>query len=173
MADTDCTLEGVTLMEPNLPGMALALGLSAACILWAIFTLAKSGLPAGKEGAAFMRVLMFGVVGGGGGAYYFGRVARRASKTEGALVANATGVHVAGKLVAARGDIVAGTTWRERNGASYVRLERGGISRAIDLKVQAEADGRKLLTALGLDATQATSSFTIGAISNAQQRNVR
>lgn len=168
MTDADCTLEGVTIMEPNRVGVALSLGVSVLSLLSALFIDGAGG----RGAASLMRLVVFGLIGGAMGAYYFGRVARRSSKTD-ELVVNASGVHVGGKLLAARGDLVAGTTWRERNGATYVRLARGGLSPAVDLKVQDLADGRRLLHALQLDATQSASTFTIGAVSTTHQRATR
>jgi hypothetical protein len=171
MADEECSLTDVTVMEANRVGVALALALSAACLLAFAFVTARFGLPHGKEGGAFVRVMLYGVFGGGAAAWWFGRVSRKPSEMVGELRATANGIYLRGKRIVARREIGAAYVWPGTDGAAYVRIERRGLLRGpIDLKVRNVDEGRALLRAIGMDATQASSAFTAAATSMSQYR---
>jgi hypothetical protein len=170
VADEECTLTDVTVMEANRVGVALALAFSAACLLAFAYVTARFGLPHGKEGGAFVRVMFYGVFGGGAAAWWFGRVSRKPSELVGELRATANGIYLRGKRVVARRNIRAAYVWPGSDGA-YVRIERRGLlAGPIELKVRNVEEGRALLRAIGMDATQTSSAFTVLAPSLSQDR---
>jgi hypothetical protein len=171
MSAEECTLSNVTVMKGNRVGTALSLALSAACILGFTYVSARYGLPHGKEGGAFVRVMVYGVLGGAAGAWWFSRVSRKPSEFVGELRATANGIYLRGKRLVARREISKAYLWPGVDGDAYVRVERHGLlAGPIDLKVKNVEEGRALLHAIGMDATQATSSFTAAATSLAQYR---
>jgi hypothetical protein len=170
--DEECALNGVTVLEGNRLGAALSLGFSALCLLGGLFAVAKLGLPAGKEGASFINVIILGMLGGGAGAWWFTRMSRRPSDLKGELRATRNGVYVRGKRLVARKDIASAYVWPGTGSGSLVRIHRKSfLGGTIDLTVKNVEEGRALLHALGLDATQSASEFTIAALSRKEMRS--
>lgn len=71
----------------------------------------------------------------------------------GELVVDSQGVHHKGQLIARRGDVRAAFT-AHRDGAVEVRLDRRGIKPSILLRVADDAEARRVMQAVGMDATQ-------------------
>ncbi|NUO47500.1 MAG: hypothetical protein HOV80_01445 [Polyangiaceae bacterium] len=80
----------------------------------------------------------------------------------GLVEADETGVRIDGKVLATRKDIKQGLALPVGD-ACVVRLERSRFKGPLDLAVYNEAAGRKLLMALGLDASQTTVEMRGGA----------
>jgi len=166
----ECTLTGVTVLKANHLGVALSLAFSLACVVGGSLAIAKFGLPQGKDGGAFLRLLFFGMMGGGFGAWWFSRVSRRPSDLAGELRATREGIFVRGQQLVSRREITRAFVSPAASHGTFVRIERKGVlSGPIDLKVKNVAEGRALLHALGLDATQSASNFSIAAISTKQR----
>ncbi|HEY4117470.1 MAG TPA: hypothetical protein VGM56_06420 [Byssovorax sp.] len=170
MSTGECTLDGVTVMKGNRVGVALSLAFSALCLGAIAFVIATMGPIHGKDGGAFLRVMIYGILGGGAGAYWFGRVARKASSVAGELRATASSVLVGDRRVVERRDIQAAYVWPGRGDGAYVRIDRRGAHGPVELHVKTADDARALVHALGFDATQSASEFPIVAPSRAQLR---
>jgi hypothetical protein len=172
MADEEeCTLNGVTVLQANRVGVAISLAISFAFLAATVLTIAKFGAPHGKDGASFINVMMFGMIGGGIGAYYFGRLSRKPSDLAGELRATRNGVYVRGKRLVARREIGKAYLWPGSGNGALVRIERKGLlAGPIDLKVKTVEEGRALLHALGLDATQSASEFSVAGVSRGHFR---
>jgi len=88
-----------------------------------------------------------------------GRLVNRSpGRIPGRVVAGPDGVSLDGRRLASRGEIRSGLVVPHGLGPPMVRLERG-LRRPIELEVADEAEGRALLTALGLDASQTVATF--------------
>ena len=163
MGDDETTLESVTVMGGNRTAVALSLTWSAICVFGGALAISRGG----HELGPILRLLMFGALGGGFAAWWFDRVVRRKTRVSGQLRVTAGAVEVSGQRVVGRDEITSAYVWPGRDGTA-VRLQRRG--RAIDLSVGSVSDGRKLLRALGLDATKAASSFSVLARTRAEYR---
>ena len=171
MADDECTLSDVTVMKANRKGVALSLGISALCVLSMLGIAAKFGLPQGKDGASFINLMVLAALGGGAGAWWFARAARKPAD-HGELKATRNGVYLRGKRLVAKKEIKSAVLWPGTGEGAFVRITRHGLfSGPIDLRVKSPEEGRALLHALGLDATQAASTLTIAAPSIANLKS--
>jgi len=68
-------------------------------------------------------------------------------------------LYVDGRSIARREQIVSGVVVPRKTGPPWVRLSRSGLRSNIELEVPNEAEGRRLLQALGFDATQRVATF--------------
>lgn len=85
----------------------------------------------------------------------------RPREVPGKLVADDRGVSFAGELLVPRGEIKSGLVLPRAGGAPVVRFRRRGLHVPVDLRVADRDEGRALLRALGLDATQSVATFTL------------
>jgi hypothetical protein len=83
-----------------------------------------------------------------------------ARRERGELVADARGVSQGGRLVLARADLRAGFVVPRAGEPPRVQLERR-LAPPLEIAVKDAAEGRRLLRALGLDASQTTASFRL------------
>jgi hypothetical protein len=128
-------------------------------------------MPRGKDGGAFVRVMIYGVLGGGFGAWWFSRISRKPTARVKELRVTADGIYADGKRLLARDEIRSARVYPGRVEGAFVRLERRNVLKGpIDLQVWSLDEGRKLLRALGMDASQTASSFAIAAPSIAHFR---
>lgn len=170
----ECELTGVTVMKANRWAIAGFSLLGLVPIVAAIAALAASPHGVSKDGGAFLRVCFYAVIGSAIGVWYHLYRARRPSAQSGALRATRNGVYIAGKRLVARSEISSGVIWPATRHGTMVRIERkGALAGPIDLRVKDVAEGRALLHALGLDATQVASDFSATAISVSEWRRRR
>ncbi len=163
MADEECTLQGVRVMEANKLGVGLSLGISIPIVLAGLATIATMGLPHGEDGASFVNLLLLTAMFGGFGAYWFGRVARKPSKESGELRATKNGVYLRGERLIAKKEIASAVLWPGRGAGAFVRISRQGVGVPIDLQVPSADEGRALIRALGFSASQTASELSISA----------
>src|SRR5262249_39917879 len=120
-------LEDVTVLTGNRVGVAVSLALSALCVLAFSYVAARYGLPRGKDGGAFVRVMLYGVLGGGAGAWWFSRVSRKPTKRARELRVTDDGVHADGKRLLARDEIRSARVYPGRVEGAFVRLTRRNV----------------------------------------------
>ncbi|MFO0548835.1 MAG: hypothetical protein U0271_10630 [Polyangiaceae bacterium] len=174
-SDVDCRLRGVRLLKPNRVGAALSVAFSALCLSAIVFALAKYGAPHGRHSdfGSFLRVMTFGTFGGLFGGWYFTKLSRKPSDVVGELVASREGIRVGGKLLVRREEIRRAFVW-PGEGSAFVRIERTGLlGGSFDLQIASIEDGRALLKALKLDASQDAASFFVTAVSPEHYRKRR
>lgn len=83
----------------------------------------------------------------------------------GRIVADERGVSFAGQLLVPHTEIKSGLLLPRPDGALVVRFRRKGLHLPVDLRVADREEGRALLRALGLDASQSVATFRL--LSNA------
>ncbi len=170
-AEEECALSGVTVLKGNRVGVALSLGVSLLCFASLVFFGVKAGMPHTKDFGDFVRVMILGMIGGGVGSFYFGRISRKPSDLSGELRATRNGVYVRGKRLVARREISRAYVWPGTGVGTLVRIERKGLlGGPIDLKVKDVDEGRALLHALGLDATQSATEYSVAGPSRGHWR---
>ncbi len=89
----------------------------------------------------------------------------RPREVPGKIVADERGVSFAGQLLVPRAEIKSGLLLPRPDGALVVRFRRKGLHLPVDLRVADREEGRALLRALGLDASQSVATFRL--LSNA------
>ncbi len=138
------------MVGPNraLVGLSIASAIAAAAV----------ALAWGVEGGAL--ILLLGVAGIAASAS--ARERRWPHFDRGTIEADVSGVRLRGRILAKREDITQGFAMPIGDGC-IVRLHRRWPRRPIDIAVWDEDEGRKLLSALGLDASQTTAELPGGS----------
>ncbi|MBK7396425.1 MAG: hypothetical protein IPJ34_09030 [Myxococcales bacterium] len=152
----------VTLLGGHRVATLISLGLTLLCLVGGMTLVAKAGLPAGKDGGAFLRVMFYAILGGLGSSWWFSRVVRKPTDRVGELVVADDALSLAGEPLVRRAEIRAAHVLPEPTGAT-VRLARGAIAGPIDLAVGSVEQGRALVQALGLDASKTSTAVAIYA----------
>ncbi len=79
----------------------------------------------------------------------------------GHLAADERGVSFEGQVLVPRDDLKSGFVLPRADGAIVVRFRRRGLHLPVDVQVPSREDGRAMLRALGLDASQSVATFNI------------
>ena len=156
-----CEIQGVRQMKSNPWAVYGFLVLGLLPLLAMIIVPLVAGMPSGKEGGAFMRVMFYAVAGGLLGSWMY-KYRRKAEAATHVLRATRKGLELDGAMILPRGEISTAVVMPDPSHGTIVRLEATGVSgRVLDFLVSNVGEGRAVLHALGLDPTQSATALRI------------